>query len=993
MADKTINVKIREAYDTEQNWRQNDPVLYSGQLAISSDKHGMYKVGNGTATWSELDYASHPAQDVSSWAKESTKPTYTISEISDAGSLITNMTRTNITDALGYTPIGEGNYVIQVDHGGTGKTTANEAANVFINALTDDQTKPVDSDYFISQYVNGLTTTTTYHRKPLSALWDYIKDKSDAAYLAINGTATKATILEQNRTIDGVAFNGSANVTHYGVCTTEAETAEKAVACNNFSLDTGSVITVKFTTTNTAQSNVTLNVNSTGAKSIKYRNSVAPSSSLFVAGRTYQFVYDGESYQLVGDIDTNIDTKVTQSLSTEDVDYPILFSYTNKNDTTADINNVSYRSNSIYANPQTGTLTVTTLKGYLDGNAKSAITSSFIAPQDSNTNYGASTNRGNITDGIVVFGESFQNTTDFLNSDDTTISDTGDITLWMKKVADNDVRLNMSIDGDYYANGDRVIAKLDEVVTLTGDQTIVGYKTFPGALMTDTLTITPPESNYGQGLIITPQAGTLEGGQITLSAPPDSATLPGIHIDQYNGKFRIFGNPSADETTAVGAGTPLVVDPYGKTITGGYTLTGHATDDVPITTGFGQNLSGYASSDDNTISGTVVRYSNGQATGKPTGTDHALFQMAYSDIWKTQLAQDWRTNKAYIRSCNNGTWGDWNALVSKDNIVYGRGNLNSNGTFDANGNVTLEDYGYGSNISIGQVATKPFLRFAYMNAGSASWYDCSIICLIDRGYNGGEWGIFKACIRTNDNSNSASFSASGAIVQWLVRVGIPTDAIQIGLHSQFQNNYASLFYKITGGYQGARITVLSQNHRGSLGRRWTFLNCSEDNNGNGTECYASIAAYSSALSTIVSGSDVGYVNTARNADYVHSNLLNESTGTGQSGCIPFTTFEFGNTATSYTALRHNNSLGFHYRGGKSGTAGYAIIQVGNGTAEQTANGTRGRVRIYGNNTGYSDLYTNVTTSSKAIYLPARGGTIFTTEMFSLSGTTLTISTS
>jgi len=78
---------------------------------------------------------------------------------------------------------------------------------------------------------------------------------------------------------------------------------------------------------------------------------VVPSSSLFVAGRTYQFVYDGESYQLVGDIDTNIDTKVMQSLSTEDMDYPVLFSYANKNDTTADINNGSYRNNSIYVNP------------------------------------------------------------------------------------------------------------------------------------------------------------------------------------------------------------------------------------------------------------------------------------------------------------------------------------------------------------------------------------------------------------------------------------------------------------------------------------------------------------------------------------------------------------------------------------------------------------------------------------------------------------------
>lgn len=932
MADKTINVKIREAYDTEQNWRQNNPVLYSGQLAISSDKHGMYKVGNGTATWSELDYASHPAQDVSSWAKESTKPTYTISEISDAGSLITNMTRTNITDALGYTPIGEGNYVIQVDHGGTGKTTANEAANVFINALTDDQTKPVDSDYFISQYVNGLTTTTTYHRKPLSALWDYIKDKSDVAYLAINGTAAKATILEQNRTIDGVAFNGSANVTHYGVCTTEAETAEKAVVCNNFSLDTGSVITVKFTTTNTAQSDVTLNVNSTGAKSIKYRNSMAP-NSLFVAGHTYQFVYDGESYQLVGDIDTNIDTKVMQSLSTEDVDYPILFSYTNKNDTTADINNISYRSNSMYANPQTGTLTVTTLKGYLDGNAKSAITSNFIAPQDSNTNYGASTNRGNITDGIVVFGESFQNTTDFLNSDDTTISDTGDITLWMKKVADNDVRLNMSIDGDYYANGDRVIAKLDEVVTLTGDQTIVGYKTFPGALMTDTLTITPPESNYGQGLIITPQAGTLEGGQITLSAPPDSATLPGIHIDQYNGKFRIFGNPSADETTAVGAGTPLVVDPYGKTITGGYTLTGHATDDVPITTGFGQNLSGYASSNDNTISGTVVRYSNGQATGKPTGTDHALFQMAYSDIWKTQLAQDWRTNKAYIRSCNNGTWGDWSELYKIGDA------LNTDISFANSGTGTRQIWGIAGDNDRWRVA-------GGATAANAGWME---IAVADDG---------------NEPIYARQYTGAFATVK---RTATILDASG---NTLFPNR---LYAGTEQDTQEQQIVC-----RSSAGTLYLY---SQNGQGNNRGLYCPAHGSGGAISVLS-------INTNNQPTY--SGYLSRETyqpTTAASWGIPFC------SRYNRNELSINGSLWYHFRAGTTSAAGYAIIQAGNNIAEKKANGTRGRIRIFGNNTGYSDLYTNVTTSSKAIYLPARGGTIFTTEMFSLSGTTLTISTS
>ncbi len=54
----TINVKIREAYDTEQNWSSKNPILLAGQLAYSSDKYGKYKIGDGTKTWSQLDYVT-----------------------------------------------------------------------------------------------------------------------------------------------------------------------------------------------------------------------------------------------------------------------------------------------------------------------------------------------------------------------------------------------------------------------------------------------------------------------------------------------------------------------------------------------------------------------------------------------------------------------------------------------------------------------------------------------------------------------------------------------------------------------------------------------------------------------------------------------------------------------------------------------------------------------------------------------------------------------
>ena len=56
MADNIINAKIQEAYDTEANWTQNNPVLLAGQVAFSSDKYGYFKVGDGTKQWNQLDY-------------------------------------------------------------------------------------------------------------------------------------------------------------------------------------------------------------------------------------------------------------------------------------------------------------------------------------------------------------------------------------------------------------------------------------------------------------------------------------------------------------------------------------------------------------------------------------------------------------------------------------------------------------------------------------------------------------------------------------------------------------------------------------------------------------------------------------------------------------------------------------------------------------------------------------------------------------------------
>lgn len=63
---------------------------------------------------------------------------------------------------------------IDVAYGGTGKTNAWDAANFFINSLTVGEDVPIDADYFVSQSVGG---GTSYCRRPISKIWDYIKTK------------------------------------------------------------------------------------------------------------------------------------------------------------------------------------------------------------------------------------------------------------------------------------------------------------------------------------------------------------------------------------------------------------------------------------------------------------------------------------------------------------------------------------------------------------------------------------------------------------------------------------------------------------------------------------------------------------------------------------------------------------------------------------------------------------------------------------------------
>lgn len=73
-------------------------------------------------------------------------------------------------------------------------------ASVLINNLSIGDSTPQDDDYYVSQYAGGGTTSTTYYRRPVKALWSYIKGKGDAiyqpkgSYAAASHTHTKAQV-------------------------------------------------------------------------------------------------------------------------------------------------------------------------------------------------------------------------------------------------------------------------------------------------------------------------------------------------------------------------------------------------------------------------------------------------------------------------------------------------------------------------------------------------------------------------------------------------------------------------------------------------------------------------------------------------------------------------------------------------------------------------------------------------------------------------------
>lgn len=98
MAKKILKTQIQLRYDTWENWSDESVPNQKGNLVLLQGEVGityvpdnvdpihnaptiLFKVGNGTSSFKDLNWASGLAADVYSWAKAATKPAYTYTEV------------------------------------------------------------------------------------------------------------------------------------------------------------------------------------------------------------------------------------------------------------------------------------------------------------------------------------------------------------------------------------------------------------------------------------------------------------------------------------------------------------------------------------------------------------------------------------------------------------------------------------------------------------------------------------------------------------------------------------------------------------------------------------------------------------------------------------------------------------------------------------------------------------------------------------------------
>lgn len=225
MAEKTIKTRLLMRIRTEAEWKALDEVLKKGEIGVSSDKNGMFKVGDGTTAWLNLQYnraltADRLTSAVSFKIGNTSKSfngsgglTWTLSEIGAAASGHTH-TKSQITD-FPTTLKNPTSIAIKLNGGsteGTNLFTYDGSAAKTIN-ITPGSIGAAAASHGTHVSYSTANPAAAGAASPGSAATVSRSDHVHPAQTTVSGNAGSATKLQTARNINGVAFNGTSNIT------------------------------------------------------------------------------------------------------------------------------------------------------------------------------------------------------------------------------------------------------------------------------------------------------------------------------------------------------------------------------------------------------------------------------------------------------------------------------------------------------------------------------------------------------------------------------------------------------------------------------------------------------------------------------------------------------------------------------------------------------------------------------------------------------------
>lgn len=241
--------KIYVAKDTNltYRWTGSQYVEISPSLALGETATTAYRGDRGKVAYDHSQVSGNSTIHHTHANKELLDSyTQTEAELSNAVAKVHEHGNKNVLDGITSDKVNSWDGkedafdVLPTTKGGTGTNAASKSAltSSLINSLSIAYANaPVDADYYVSQYQNGGTSNTSFVRRPVLALWNYIKDKissvlglTASAYsgkAATAGTADKAVADKSGNDIATTYATKSELSTHTSDTTVHITAAER----------------------------------------------------------------------------------------------------------------------------------------------------------------------------------------------------------------------------------------------------------------------------------------------------------------------------------------------------------------------------------------------------------------------------------------------------------------------------------------------------------------------------------------------------------------------------------------------------------------------------------------------------------------------------------------------------------------------------------------------------------------------------------------------